>query len=94
MAYIKTDTTKLKEHGENINKLVDEYDDIINDLFKKIKQSNKENGAIFSTSADAYIEALMKRKEKYVNLGKNLKKYGNSLILYANSLELSKKGDE
>ena len=94
MAYIKTDTDKLKEHGNNINELLKKYNDTIDELFDKIDKSNKENGAISSTSGDEYINAIMKRKTNYIKLGKELKKYSDSLISYANGLESCAKGDE
>lgn len=94
MAYIKTDTTKLIEHGNNINKLIEQYDAIVEELFDKIDKANKDNGAISSTSGDEYIEFIMSKKEDYIKLRKELKKYSNSLISYANDLELCGKGDE
>lgn len=74
MAEIKANDVALKQCGELIISLADEYDKAINDLFDSLEKLNK--GAWAGESANTYVNLLPKDKKKFLNHGEYIRMYG------------------
>ena len=74
MAEIKANDVTIKQCGDNIISLADEYNKAINDLFDSLEKLNK--GAWAGGSADTYVGLLAKDKKQFLNHGEYIKMYG------------------
>lgn len=75
MAKIKADGNKLIECGEEIIRLCDKYNNLINDLFLKLQKIPRT--AWSGESANAYVSRVMMDRTSYLSFGNNLKLYGS-----------------
>lgn len=74
MAEIKANDVKIRQCGETIIELADEYDKAINDLFDSLGKLNK--GVWAGGSANSYVALLAKDKKQFLNHGEYIKIYG------------------
>ena len=87
---INTDTNKIKLSGENLEKLANEYNQVIEKVFGELitlETNGKWVGENYNSGVCKYIENVKKEKEQYYNLALNLKNLGISLKDYATNLE-------
>lgn len=87
MANIEINTTKLRECGQDTVRLATEYVEIINDLFQRMYQVPTVTEEWVGTSSTNYANLVIQDKDQYIQYGNMLKKYGNSLINYADSVD-------
>lgn len=80
MAIIKADANKLIEAGEEIAKLTNEYNELIDELYDKLFMINKTCWS--SQKADTYVTML--KNDKLKN-----KMISNCLVSYSNVLKNS-----
>lgn len=76
MAYIECDTKKLYSCGEDILTLTEDFKDIIEDLYIRLNNINKNENCWQGIDADKYVESVLKDKEVYTDFYNQLVKYG------------------
>lgn len=94
MANIDCDTKKIKSCGEDIVTLSDEFNQLIETLFKRIDNINKIDDGWHGEDANKYVETVLKDKDIYTTFYEQLKDYGNKYIKAAEILETAIKKDK
>ena len=88
MAEIKADTTKMREYGNDVLKLTDEYLNLVNDLFIRLSYIPTKTKERIGIGAENFISNITQYdKHQLVQLGDTLEKYGKFLIQNADYLE-------
>ena len=88
MAKVNVDTDKMREIGNNIISLSNEYTNVINELHNRLMNVSN-TGEWSGVSADKFIEAKRLSKESYISLGRQLRRYGEVLVQSASDFEMS-----
>lgn len=94
MANINCDTKKIKNCGEDIITLSDDFNQLIDTLFKRIDSINKVDDGWHGEDADKYVTTVLKDKEIYTLFYNQLKEYGNTYIKAAEILDNTIKKDK
>lgn len=77
MARVKVDGNKLVECGEEIIRLTNEYNQLINDLFAKI--TSIQATAWTGNGASKYVARVRQEKNNYVVFGNCIRSYGSAI---------------
>lgn len=85
---------KIKSCGEDIITLSDEFNQLIETLFKRIDSINKIDDGWHGEDANKYVETVLKDKDIYTQFYEQLKEYGNKYIKSAEILESAIKKDK
>ena len=88
MAKLDVDTAKLKEYCKTIDDYINEYNELVNNLFDSYSKICI-NGVWTGSRADKFVSDSKKVKEVYVNLGNELKKYTFSVNMLSDKLNTS-----
>jgi len=88
MAKLDVDTAKLKEYCKTIDDYINEYNELVNNLFDAYSKICI-NGVWTGSRADKFVSDSKKVKEVYVNLGNELKKYTFSVNMLSDKLNTS-----
>lgn len=89
MAKVEIDTEKVKSTGEDMKKIANEYNKLIEEMYKKIAELPNTNIWTSETdkgSAMKFTKKAMNDKEKTLDVGNNLSKIGDEIIGFADSL--------
>ncbi len=87
MANIDCDTKKIKSCGEDIITLSEEFNQLIETLFKRIDSINKIDDGWHGLDADRYVNMVLKDKDIYTLFYEQLKDYGNKYIKAAEIID-------
>ena len=90
MAKLEIDTDNLKATAEEMKKIAADYKKLIEEMYKKI--NNIPNTNMWTSdddkgSAIQFVEKVMKDKDKTLDVGNNLSKLGEEIIVYSDSLK-------
>lgn len=94
MANINCDTKKIKSCGEDIITLSDDFNQLIETLFKRIDSINKIDDGWHGEDANRYVDTVLKDKDIYVQFYEQLKDYGSKYIKASEILENTIKKDK
>lgn len=86
---IKIDTVKIEQAGENIKTLANEYDKIIEEIYKKIQELESSGtwvGENDNSSVKVFTSLVMKEKSTYSNYGTNINRLGQWLVDYSKNI--------
>lgn len=89
MANIQVDTVKMRNAGNDIIRLTNEFNEAINTLYSRISSINSSNGGWSGAAADEFIRRSNVEKKQYVALKDELLKCGKVLINAADKYENS-----
>ena len=89
---IDIDTTKMREAGEDILKLVEELKQTYTTMFDRFDNMPEGTKEWQGESAVRFVASTKKEKLDYMNFVKDLYKYGKYLIDCANYYENTKNG--
>lgn len=87
MVKIDDDTIKLRTSGETIIKLANEYEETIEDFFRRIQNIPTTTKEWLGISAEKFVSISLLEKPNYIEYGKSLKELGQTLIYYANEVD-------
>ena len=90
MSKIYIDIQQVKASSEDVKRLSDEYDVLINDTFKKLKNINNDNiwvGSEGNSSAERYINKLINEEQQYHDFAKSIKNYADNINNLAIKIE-------
>ena len=79
MAVTYFDTDKTKEISKKIINYANQYEVIINKLFKRMTEVPYVTGEWIGDSAKKYAKAIALDKDEFINFGKMLKSYGTKI---------------
>ena len=85
---LNLDTSKIKKTGEDIIKLSEELNEIIEALYLRIYNMNKTSGEWVGNSANLFVrQAILVDKKDAISLKNTLYKFGANLVNSANKYE-------
>ena len=87
MTDIKIDSNNIEKSGIDFLKLVAEYNQLYNDMFKQIASINKDANIWKGLAANKYVERVMSQKADFIKLDQVLKKYGEILVIASESYD-------
>lgn len=90
MSKIYMDIQQVKASSDNIRKLSDEYNILINDIFRKLKNINNDEvwvGSAGNSSVSRYINMLKREEQQYHEFAKSLKNYADNVNNFAIQIE-------
>ena len=87
MANLNVDTTKLREAGNEIIKLSNEFNSNVNDLFDRLVKMPIVSNEWVGESAQEFSRIANVEKIDYMNLRKSLYSYGKFLVDTAEDIE-------
>ena len=90
MTKLSIDINETRNHGNNIIKLSSDYNNLINELLSKLENVSVDN-VWNGQSALSFVEQVKKDKVSFLELGNQLKKYGQVLTIISDKLEEVKK---
>lgn len=76
MIYVKHDTNKIKECGQEIISLANQYENLINEIFERL---NNIDEAWRGDDANKFINEIKSEENQYIRFGNSLKQYGTAL---------------
>ena len=79
MAITHMDTTEVGNIANDIRTLVDEYNDTIDRLFKRMENVPEVTREWVGTQANVYFERVAAEKQQYINLSDQLKEIASKL---------------
>ncbi len=85
MAKINVDIDALRESGNNVIRLSKDYNNVIEEMMKKLENIS-ENHVWNGNSAVAFVEKVKREKKDFVELGKSLNSFGNSIVRFSDDL--------
>ncbi len=89
MATIKVDCDKLRESGNRILSLANDYENVLKeyiDRLEKVEENHLWNG----NSAKAFVERVKSDKTAYFEMGKVLKRFGKTMLDFSNDMSIQK----
>lgn len=89
MTKIDVDTAKLKDCGKDILSASTDFNSNISSLFERMYNVPITTKEWIGKSSKIYASNVLKEKSNYDNYGTELKKLGQSLIDYADDLEMT-----
>lgn len=85
---LNLDTSKIKKTGEDMIKLSEELNEIIEALYLRIYNMNKTSGEWVGNSANLFVrQAILVDKTDAISLKNTLYKFGANLVNSANKYE-------
>ena len=85
---LNLDTSKIKKTGEDMIKLSEELNEIIEALYLRIYNMNKTSGEWVGNSANLFVrQAILVDKKDAISLKNTLYKFGANLVNSANKYE-------
>ena len=92
MAYVEVNVTKVREAGEDIITLSNDFNNIIKNL-SSLFDDLKTDEVWVGPDADAYIQKSKLELEDYYNLGNAIKEIGNIYLYSATAIDTFIKGN-
>lgn len=89
MSKFSMDTDKVREAGENIVKDSEEFNKVVDDIFMKLGNLEKDGawvGDNANSSVRKYMEIVASHKEAYSEYAVTINSLGKKLIEYANDV--------
>lgn len=90
MANIDIDTEKFKNYGEDVKKYANEFNVLINNLFKRIQEVPTKTGEWLGTSSDKFAAYSVAEQKLYNEFAERLYNFGNLMVKYAGKIDESK----
>ena len=87
MSNINYDTRRVRQLGENLIKLSNDYISLINALNTRLQQMPNGTGEWMGPSAERFVNLVYGEMRDYVALGNTISSYGNSLLIAAENVE-------
>lgn len=84
MIYVKHDTNKIKECGQEIIDLANQYETLINSIFERL---NNIDEAWRGDDANKFISEISSEENQYIKFGNSLKQYGKALTEVSESVK-------